>query len=83
MNSRGAVGRVLVFWDNRVLQLVGMEVGKFSISCRFKNYEDDFCWIFTGVYSPMLRGEREGFWESWGQLRAFGVTIGVLLAISI
>lgn len=36
-----------------------------------------------GVYSPMLRGEREGFWESWGQLRAFGVTIGVLLAISI
>lgn len=33
-----------------------------------------------GVYSPMLRGEREGFWESWGQLRAFGVTIGVLLA---
>lgn len=48
MNSRGAVGRVLVFWDNRVLQLVGMEVGKFLISCRFKNYEDDFCWIFTG-----------------------------------
>lgn len=48
MNSRGAVGRVLVFWDNRVLQLVGMEVGKFLISCRFKNYEDDFCWIFAG-----------------------------------
>ncbi|KAL6313847.1 hypothetical protein AAG906_010266 [Vitis piasezkii] len=28
VNSRGAVGRVLVFWDNRVLQLVGMEGGK-------------------------------------------------------
>ena len=31
-----------VFWDNRVLQLVEMEVGNYSVSCRFKNCEDDF-----------------------------------------
>ena len=31
LNARGAVGGVLVFWDNRVLELVGMEVGLFSI----------------------------------------------------
>ena len=37
LNSRGAVGGVLVFWDNKVLQLEEMEVGKFTISCRFKN----------------------------------------------
>ena len=36
LNVKGAVGGVLVFWDNRVLELVGMEVGLFSISCRFK-----------------------------------------------
>ena len=29
--------------------MIGMEVGVFSISCRFKNCEDDFCWVFTGV----------------------------------
>ena len=36
LNARGAAGGVVVFWDNRVLELVGMEVGLFSISCRFK-----------------------------------------------
>lgn len=43
------LGGSLFFWDNRVLELIGMEVGVFSISCRFKNCEDDFCWVFTGV----------------------------------
>ena len=38
LNSRGAA----VFWDNRVLQLEEMEVGNYSISCRFKNVEDGF-----------------------------------------
>ena len=37
VNAKDAVGGVLVFWDNMVLQLVGMEVGNFSISCWFKN----------------------------------------------
>ena len=42
LNVRGAAGVVLVFWDKRVLELEGMEVGLFSISCRFKNCEDGF-----------------------------------------
>ena len=37
LNSSGAAGGVLVFWDNRILQLEEMEGGKFTISCRFKN----------------------------------------------
>ena len=77
MNSRGIAGGVLVFWDNRVLQLIGLEVGNFSISCKFKNYEDEFCWIFTGVHGPTLRREGKTFGKSWGQLRVFGVTLGV------
>ena len=32
----------MVFWDNRVLQMVEMEVGKYLVSCRFKNCEGDF-----------------------------------------
>ena len=31
VNSRGASGGVLVFWDNRVLQLLEEEVGTFSV----------------------------------------------------
>ena len=42
LNARGAAGGVVVCWDNRVLELMGMEVGLFSISCRFKNCEDGF-----------------------------------------
>ncbi|RVW72789.1 hypothetical protein CK203_049221 [Vitis vinifera] len=58
LNSRGAAGD-LVFWDNRVMQLMEMEVGKFTISCRFKNCEDGFCWCFSGVYGPTMKVERE------------------------
>ena len=30
-NARGAASGVVVIWDNKVLELVGMEVGLFSI----------------------------------------------------
>ncbi|RVW93853.1 Zinc finger CCCH domain-containing protein 37 [Vitis vinifera] len=69
LNARGAAGGVVVFWDNRVLELVGMEVGLFSISCRFKNCEDGFRWIFSGVYGPTMKRYRELFWEELGAIR--------------
>ena len=69
LNSRGATGGVLVFWDNRVLQLEEMEVGKFTVSCRFKNCEDGFCWRFSGVYGPTVKAEREELWSELGAIR--------------
>ena len=41
-----------MFWDSKVLELVGMEVAVYSISCWFKNCDDAFVWFFTGVYDP-------------------------------
>ena len=62
VNSRGlASGGVVVFWDNRVLRFPEMEVGLFSVSHRFKNCEDGFCWSFTRVYRPTLKMDREVF----------------------
>ena len=69
LNSRGTAGGVLVFWDNRVLQLEEMEVGKFTVSCRFKSCEDGFCWCFTGVYGPTAKAEREDFWSELGAIK--------------
>ncbi|RVX05355.1 hypothetical protein CK203_013653 [Vitis vinifera] len=69
LNSRGSFGGVLVFWDKRVLHLLEAEVGNFSVSCRFKNCEDDFCWLFSGVYGPSLMKEREDFWAELGAVR--------------
>ena len=47
VNARGATGGMVVFQNNRVLELVLMEVGQFSIACRFKNCDDGFVWIFV------------------------------------
>ena len=60
---------VLVFWDNRVLQLEEMEVGKFTVSCRFKNCEDGFCWCFSRVYGPTMKTERKELWSELGAIR--------------
>ncbi|RVW54301.1 Transposon TX1 uncharacterized 149 kDa protein [Vitis vinifera] len=69
VDSRGAAGGIVVFWDNRVLDLVDIQKGVFSISCIFKNSEDGFMWMFTGVYGPTLRRERESFWEELGAMK--------------
>ena len=61
MNARGASKGVVVFCDNKVLEMVRMEVGQFSISCHFKNCEDGFLWIFTGFYGPTVKRHRENF----------------------
>ena len=53
-NAEGASGGILVFWDNRSLELVDLEVGLFSVSCRFRNVEDGFLWNFSGVYGPVF-----------------------------
>ena len=58
-----------MFWDNKVLDLVDLQKGLFSISCIFKSYEDGFRWTFTGVYGPTLRRNRESFWEKLGALK--------------
>ena len=42
VDSRGVAGVIVVFWDNRVLELVNLETGVFSMSCQCKNCEDGF-----------------------------------------
>ena len=43
--SEGAFGGVVILWDTRVVQLVGMEEISYTLSCRFINRAKDFCWI--------------------------------------
>ena len=42
VDSRGATGGIVVFWDNRMLDLVDLQKGLFSISCIFKSCENGF-----------------------------------------
>ena len=41
MEARGSVGGIVVFWDNRMLELLEMEMGAFSVSCCPRSYEDE------------------------------------------
>ncbi|RVW12415.1 hypothetical protein CK203_107254 [Vitis vinifera] len=72
LNAMGTAGGVLICWDKRSLELLGVEEGQFSISCRFRNVGDGVIWVFTGVYGPCSRKDRECLWEEFGQLEDCG-----------
>lgn len=59
----GVSGGVLVMWDTRVLEMKEVSIGVFSIAISFKNCEDGFQWMFTGVYGPNSDDSRVGLWD--------------------
>ena len=69
VDSRGVAGGILVFGDNRLVELVDSKEGVFSISCQFKNCVDGIVWVFTGVYGPVCSRDREDFWEELGSIK--------------
>lgn len=69
LNAMGTAGGVLICWDKRSLEILGVEEGQFSISCRFRNLGDGATWVFTGVYGPFSSDDRECLWEEFGAIR--------------
>ncbi|RVX13136.1 putative mitochondrial protein [Vitis vinifera] len=67
MGAHGSAGGILICWDKRTLEVLEMEVGQFSISCRLRNVEDGL--VFTGVYMSFSKEEREVLWEELGAIR--------------
>ncbi|RVW47226.1 putative ribonuclease H protein [Vitis vinifera] len=59
LNAEGAAGGILICWDKRVLDILDWEEGHFTLSCRFKTIENGATWVFTGVYGPFTKVERE------------------------
>ena len=68
MEAKGTAGGILLFWHKRRLSLVESEYGSYSLSCLFRMVEDDFQWMFSGVYS-VERSSKEFFWEELGPIR--------------
>uniref|UniRef100_A0A7N2LEX3 GRAM domain-containing protein n=1 Tax=Quercus lobata TaxID=97700 RepID=A0A7N2LEX3_QUELO len=52
-----------VSMSNTCLTRVEEAVGRFSVSCEFKNVVDHFVWALTGVYGPNSDRDRSFFWE--------------------
>ena len=58
MDASSSMGGILICWDKRTLEVLALEVGQFSVSCRFRNVEDGFVWMFIGVYGSFSREKR-------------------------
>ncbi|RVW38808.1 hypothetical protein CK203_074157 [Vitis vinifera] len=69
IEAAGAAGGVLVCWDKRSLELLEWEEGQFSISCKFRIVENGTVWVFTGVYGPFNKKDRECLWDELGAVR--------------
>ena len=69
LDAYGSAGGILIYWDKRTLDVLEMEVGHFSTSCRLRNVEDELVWIFIGVYGPFSREVRDCLWEELGAIR--------------
>ena len=69
VDAGGALGDILIFWDNRVLELLELEQDVYTISSCFRNVEDGYIWVFTGVYGPVLSRAKEEFWEELGAIK--------------
>ena len=71
VDGRGVSRGILIFWDNRVLDLMKLECGGFTISGSFKNVEYGFVWVCTDVYGLVLSrgwGVKE-FWDELGAIK--------------
>ncbi|KAJ9704109.1 hypothetical protein PVL29_005411 [Vitis rotundifolia] len=69
LNAIRSAGGILICWDKRSMEILEWEEGQFSISCKFKNVDDGVVWVFTGVYGPFSREERECLWEEIRAIR--------------
>ncbi|RVX02750.1 LINE-1 retrotransposable element ORF2 protein [Vitis vinifera] len=69
VDASGTAGGILVCWDKRLLELLDWEEGQFTISCRFRKVEDGVVWVFTGVYGPFTKNERDCMWDEIGAIR--------------
>ena len=69
LEAVGSAGGVLICWDKRSLEILEWEEGQFSISCKFRNVENGVVWVFTGVYGPFTKEDRERLWNEFGAIR--------------
>ena len=71
LGSVGVSGGILLMWDNRVVDKVEEAVGRFSVSCKFKNVVDHFVCAFTHFYGPTSDRDRSFLWEELAGLRSW------------
>ena len=69
MDASGSAGGILICWDTKLLELLEWEEAQYLISRRIRKVEDVAIWVFTGVYGPFTKNERDCMWDEIGAIR--------------
>ncbi|RVW57757.1 hypothetical protein CK203_113918 [Vitis vinifera] len=80
MGAQGSAGGILVCWDKRSLELLELEVGIYSISCKLKTVENDVGGDFNVTLSQRDRS-RQGSLS--GAMRRFAQVVDDLALIDL
>jgi hypothetical protein len=78
LDSRGALGGILITWNRRVVEKIDECVGEFSLAISFRNIEDYSTWAFAGAYGPNADDIEGLCGMSWLVCSVGGACLGVL-----
>lgn len=73
-DADGTRGGILIAWSDRKFSLVDTTVRTYSLSLLFKNREDSSTFLYTGVYGPSVRPNRQSFFEELRSLKPLNNT---------
>jgi hypothetical protein len=68
MGASGALGRILLMWETRVVEKVEECVGRYTVACSLRNTSNNVVWAFGGVYGPNDDRDRRELWDELAKL---------------
>ncbi|XP_059284835.1 uncharacterized protein LOC132038130 [Lycium ferocissimum] len=69
LEASGTRGGIMMMWDSRIWKGEILEVGTYTLTCKFEAQLQNFSCHITGVYAPNNCIERRLVWEEIGSVR--------------
>ncbi|RVW54143.1 hypothetical protein CK203_092219 [Vitis vinifera] len=76
VDARGVPGGILIFWDNKVLDLLELSVEGSPYLVVLGMLEMVLYGVFTRVYGPILLRKKKDFWEELKLSEVYGMILG-------
>ncbi|CAN4078998.1 unnamed protein product [Withania somnifera] len=70
LQASGTKGGILMIWDSRSCRCEVLEVGSYTLTCKFEARLQDFNCHITGVYAKNCRLKRKYVWDEIGAIRS-------------
>lgn len=69
LDSNGNSGGIIVVWNTNKVVVTESLLGAFSVSIRCRFISENFNWLLTTVYGPVLNNEKNQFWAELRDIR--------------